>query len=116
MSRQRKLGRPKKPGRKPGPIRWTLPPLAILKADLETALTALQAQEAPWQPTREGRRSKPKKISASALANWIKANPQSVCGKYPSADQLRQILTTYPVDKIALNDAFWKLLLEDDEK
>jgi hypothetical protein len=79
-------------------------------ADLETAQTALQMQDDSWGTGR------PKKPSASVLANWIKANPQRVCGKYPSADQLRQILTTYPIDKIALNDAFWKLMLEDDEK
>jgi hypothetical protein len=90
------------------PIRWTLDLLVVLKHDLETGQTSLQMRDASWGT------GKPKKLSALALANWIKANGQSVCGKYPAVDQLRQILRT-PVDLVALNDAYWKQLLEDDE-
>jgi hypothetical protein len=133
VPRQRKLGRPaKRPGRQPGvPTKYTPDELAKIKYALDAALQArdgswvepgavvaefadqktsinalikrISISEAQW--AQKGLQ----KINATWLANWIKANPQ-YCGKHPSASQLRQILTTYRVNLVALNNAYWSAI------
>jgi hypothetical protein len=138
MPRQPKLGRPKKhPGKKPGATKWT--PTELAKLKLHGLDTALQARDGSWamsgtvvakfadQETSinvlikrisvseaQWAQKGPQKINATELADWIKAYSQ-FCGEYPSASQLRQILTTYRVNLVALNNAYWSAILAAGE-
>jgi hypothetical protein len=124
MPRPRKRGRPKRRGPKPGPIKWTIEELAALADIVETALQALDGTWADRGnlkpiPKAEWVQKRPKRISAKRIADWIKAHETDYEWlkekNYPSADQLRQILTTYRIDLVELNNARWKILLEDGE-
>src|SRR6516162_5058811 len=122
MGRPRKLGRPKKRGPKPEPTKWTIEELAALA---HAADNALQARDGTWAdrgtlkpiPKAEWAQKRPKRISAKWIADWIKKHEKEYewlkDKKYPSADQLRQILRKR-IDFAKLNKARWKLLLEDD--
>jgi hypothetical protein len=124
MGRPRKLGRPRKRGPKSGPTKWTIEELVLL---VEAAENALQARDGTWSdrgnlkpiPTAEWwAQESPKRISARWIAEWIKANEEKYewlkDRKYPSADQLRQILKR--LDNPRVREAVSKYLLGEDEK
>jgi hypothetical protein len=143
MPRQLKLGRPKKHrGRKPGsPTKWTVDKIAVLADDARSALQSLE--DAAWADRKGGpfvkplkvsgaksdraelaerwqsfaAQQKPKKVSAKRLAERIKEleGRGLTQGKYPSAEQLRKLLTTYRVNLVALNDAYWLAILAAGE-
>jgi len=128
MARRRKLGRRKRRGPKPGSaIIWTVDRLARLLAD---AHTALQARDGSWAESGE-RISRaghtPKKINAAWIAKWLEESNWAeqledgqddskkgvIKNKYPSADQLRQILKR--LDDPRVRNAAWKYLLGEAE-
>jgi hypothetical protein len=127
MGRPRKLGRPKKRGPKSGPTKWTIEELVALA---HAAENALQARDGTWSDRgnvkpilkAEWVQTRPKRIRAKWIAEWIKAQEEKEGEKYiwlegknyPRAEWLRQVLKR--LDDPRVREAMSKYLLGKDKK